>query len=308
MERNHFITVYPFCREPSIRCNPADSFPGSGPAVPFLVWAEPLWYNRIRPREADKGNTQQKKGANGMKVFAHRGASGYAPENTLEAFDLAAKMGAHGVELDVHICRSGELVVAHDETVERCSDGSGRIMDLSLKELKALRFNRTHPEYADARMPTLQEVFELLRSTGLAINIELKNSNIDYPELEKRTLELGAKEFSLDRIIFSSFNHYSMQRVKALAPEVCCGLLYDGTPVRPWAYAQALGMDALHPQFASVLVPGGECAGAQQAGIMVNPWTVNREEDLRAVFAEGADITITNYPDRALEILKEFQL
>ena len=275
--------------------------------VPFLVCAEPLWYNRIRPREADKGNTQQKKGANGMKVFAHRGASGYAPENTLEAFDLAAKMGAHGVELDVHICRSGELVVAHDETVERCSDGSGRIMDLSLKELKALRFNRTHPEYADARMPTLQEVFELLRPTGLAINIELKNSNIDYPELEKRTLELGAKEFSLDRIIFSSFNHYSMQRVKALAPEVCCGLLYDGTPVRPWAYAQALGMDALHPQFASVLVPGGECAGAHKAGILVNPWTVNREEDLRAVFAEGADITITNYPDRALEILKEFQ-
>ena len=99
-----------------------------------------------------------------------------------------------------------------------------------------------------------------------------------------------------------------MQRVKALAPEVCCGLLYDGTPVRPWAYAQALGMDALHPQFASVLVPGGECAGAHKAGIMVNPWTVNRDEDLRAVFAEGADITITNYPDRALEILKEFQL
>lgn len=242
-----------------------------------------------------------------MKVFAHRGASAYAPENTLEAFDLAVKMGAEGVELDVHICRSGELVVAHDETVDRCSDGSGRIMDLSLTELKSLHFNRTHPEYAEARIPTLQEVFDLLRPTGLAINIELKNSCIDYPELEERTLELIARAFPAERVLFSSFNHYSMQRVKALAPEQHCGLLYDATMVRPWAYAQALGMDALHPHFNEVLVPGGECAAAHKAGIQVNPWTVNTPEHLRGVFREGADIVITNYPDRALEIRKEFQ-
>ena len=121
-------------------------------------------------------------------IFGHRGASAYAPENTLEAFELAAKMGAHGVELDVHICRSGELVVTHDETVERVSEGEGRVADMTLSELKALHFNRTHPEYKDARIPTLQEVFRLLRPTGMRINIELKNSQIDYPELEKRVL------------------------------------------------------------------------------------------------------------------------
>ena len=99
------------------------------------------------------------------RIFGHRGASGYAPENTLESFDMAAKMGAHGVELDVHICRSGELVVTHDETVERVSDGEGWVKDLSLKELKALRFNRTHPEFRDARIPTLQEVFQLRMPT-----------------------------------------------------------------------------------------------------------------------------------------------
>ena len=87
------------------------------------------------------------------RIFAHRGASAYAPENTLEAFDLAAKMGADGVELDVHLCRSGEIVVAHDETVDRVSSGSGRIRELSLSELKSFVFNRTHPEYANARMP-----------------------------------------------------------------------------------------------------------------------------------------------------------
>ena len=93
-----------------------------------------------------------------MKVFAHRGASGYAPENTLEAFDLAAKMGAHGVELDVHICRSGELVVAHDETVERCSDGSGRIMDLSLKELGEMLDPPVGKSGINHRMRRLMEI------------------------------------------------------------------------------------------------------------------------------------------------------
>ena len=77
------------------------------------------------------------------KVYAHRGASGYAQENTLEAFRLAVDQGADGVELDVHLCRSGEIVVAHDESVGRVSDGTGRIMDMTLSELKALRFNKS---------------------------------------------------------------------------------------------------------------------------------------------------------------------
>ena len=236
-------------------------------------------------------------------VFAHRGASGTAPENTLEAFQLAASQGADGVELDVHLCRSGELVVAHDETVDRVSDGTGPIRDLSLKELKALRFNKTHPEYADARLPTLEEVFDLLLPTGLEINIELKNSWIDYPDLEKRVIDLAAKSFRLDRVWFSSFNHLSMVRVKEIDPSLRCGLLYEATMVRPWAYAVALGMDALHPHFSAVLTPGGICPPAHRAGIRVHPWTVNTEEDLRRVLAEGVDIVITNYPDRALSIL-----
>ena len=239
-----------------------------------------------------------------QKIFAHRGASGYAPENTLEAFALAADMGAHGVELDVHICRSGELVVTHDEWVNRVSDGTGWVKDLTLAELKALRFNRTHPEYENARIPTLEEVFQLLKPTGLEINIELKNSMIDYPELEKRSLEAARQAGMVDRVIFSSFNHYSMQRMKALCPEVRCGLLYDATLVRPWAYAVALGMDAIHPMFTEVVVPGGECAAAHRAGIAVHTWTVNEEEHMRRVLAEGADILITNYPDKALKLLR----
>lgn len=235
-------------------------------------------------------------------IYGHRGASGDAPENTLEAFDLAARAGADGVELDVHICRTGELVVAHDETVDRVSDGTGYIRDLSLSELKKLRFNRMHPEYENARLPLLTEVFRLLRPTGLRINIELKNSIIDYPDLERRVLEEAEKEFSLDRILFSSFNHHSMLRMKQLAPSVACGLLYEAVLVRPWEYARSLGMDAIHPHYAEVLLPGDECAFAHEAGIRVNTWTVNTPEAIEAVLREGADILITNYPAQALKI------
>ena len=237
-------------------------------------------------------------------IFGHRGASAYAPENTLEAFKMAADMGAHGVELDVHICRSGELVVTHDETVQRVSNGEGWVKDMSLSELKALYFNRTHPECKEARIPTLQEVFQLLKPTGLRINVELKNSMIDYPDLERKVIELAAKEGMLDRILFSSFNHYSMLRVKDIDSSLFCGLLYEATLVRPWAYAVAIGVDAIHPHYTEVITPGGNCPLAHKAGIQVNTWTVNTREVMQKTLEEGADILITNYPDVGLECLK----
>ncbi len=236
------------------------------------------------------------------RVYGHRGASGYAPENTLEAFELAARQGAHGIELDVHMSRDGELVVAHDETVDRVSDGTGRLRDLSLLELKRLRFNKTHPEYRDARIPTLGEVFELLDGFGIRINVELKNNLVDYPDMEKRCVELAARMGMTDRVIYSSFNHHSLVRVKAIDPSIYCGILYECAMVRPWEYAKALGMNALHPHFSELRVPG-ECDKAHALGLDVNPWTVNEEEHIRMTFDAGADWVITNYPDRALAVL-----
>ena len=235
-------------------------------------------------------------------VYGHRGASGYAPENTLEAFELAAKQGAYGVELDVHLSRDGELVVAHDETVERVSDGEGWIKDQTLRELKTLRFNKTHPEYADARMPTLAEVYALLKPYGLHVNVELKNSLIDYPNLERLCIELAARMGMTERVLYSSFNHHSLLRVKGIDPKLPCGLLYECSMVHPWEYAQKLQMNALHPHFSELQIPG-ECENAHALGLEVNPWTVNEEGDLRMVALAGADRIITNYPDRALRVL-----
>jgi glycerophosphoryl diester phosphodiesterase len=206
------------------------------------------------------------------------------------------------VELDVHCCRSGELVVAHDETVDRVSDGTGMIRDMTLSHLKALRFNRTHPEFKNARIPLLSEVFQLLRPSGLRINIELKNSIVDYPDLERKVLDAVGKDFDPDRVLFSSFNHHSMIRMKQLDSSVPCGLLYEGVFIRPWEYAARLGMDAIHPHWSEVLLPGGECASAHAAGIRVNTWTVNSSETIASVLKEGADILITNDPAYALKI------
>lgn len=241
-----------------------------------------------------------------QRIYGHRGASGYAPENTLEAFELAARMGADGVELDVHIARDGELVVAHDERVDRVADGSGLICEMTTPELKRLRFNRTHPEYEKATIPTLREVCELLKPTGLHINIELKNSYIPYEGLEERCVELIDQMGMRDRVLYSSFNHHSMCRMKAMDPSLRCGLLYEATMVRSWEYAHQLGADAIHPHFSELLVPD-EVEKAHALGMMVNVYTVNEERDIRFCLNAGADILIGNYPDRALRIRREIQ-
>ena len=111
-------------------------------------------------------------------VLGHRGASGYAPENTLEAFKLAMDMGADGFELDVHLSKDGELVVIHDETVDRTTDGTGFVGEMTLAQLKALDAWNHKEGYQGARIPTLAEVYDLIRDTDHIVNVEIKTDNI----------------------------------------------------------------------------------------------------------------------------------
>ena len=134
-------------------------------------------------------------------VWAHRGASGYAPENTMEAFEKAAEMKADGIELDVQMTKDGELVVIHDETIDRTSDGHGWVKDFTYAKLASHHFNKTHPEYQNARIPTLEEVYEWIKGTNLTLNVEIKTGEVFYPDIEERLLDLTARYGIEDKVI-----------------------------------------------------------------------------------------------------------
>lgn len=227
-------------------------------------------------------------------IWAHRGASADAPENTLPAFAAAVEQGADGIELDLQRTADGELVVIHDETIDRTSDGTGRVVDLTLDELRRCDFSNGMPGFGGTRIPTLREVFELLAPTPLVINVELKNSVELYPGMEAQVDQLVAEFSFADRVIYSSFNHYSLRTLRDANTPVPLGVLYAEGLVDPWVYATYLGVQAIHPPWEVLQVPGvvDEC---HARGISVNTWTVASEQAPRLA-SLGVDAIITNHP------------
>ena len=235
-------------------------------------------------------------------VWAHRGASGYAPENTLPAFQKAADLGADGVELDVQLTKDGEIVVCHDEQIDRTASAKGWIKDYTLEELKKMDFCCGQMAYEGVQIPTMQEVFDLLKPTGLTINIELKTGEIFYPGLERRIVGLTRENGWMDRVIFSSFNHYSIMEIQKLAPEAKTGFLYaDGTLDMP-EYGRDHHVNALHPALYNLQYPD-YMKKCREFGLDVNVWTVNRDEWLTMCCDFGVHAIITNYPDKARKII-----
>ena len=234
-------------------------------------------------------------------IWAHRGASAYAPENTMPAFMLADQMHAHAVELDVHLSRDGEVVVAHDEAVDRVSDGVGLIVENTLAELKKLSFNRTHPE-VKASLPTLEEVLSFLRGTQMSVNIELKTNVFLYEGIEEKTIALVERCGMKSRTIYSSFNHYTLMRLRQVEPSARIGLLYECGLVDPWKYANQLGANAIHPHFLALRAPG-VVAACEAHGVSVHPWTVDDGDRMRELAQLGVHAIITNKPDLAVEVL-----
>lgn len=240
------------------------------------------------------------------KIWAHRGASGYAPENTMEAFRLAAQMGADGVELDVQLTKDGQIVVIHDERIDRVSDGSGRVADYTLEELSGFNFNKTHPEYAAfCRIPTLREVLEELKDTGLTVNIELKTGTVFYEGIERKTVEL-VKELGYERrVLYSSFNHHSVLRVREYQPDARLAFLYSHELAGVANYARANGVHGVNPSVTGTLFEE-EMQECKRKNIEINVWTVNDREDMKRLMELGVNAVITNYPDMACEVRKEY--
>jgi len=234
-----------------------------------------------------------------MKIQAHRGASAYRPENTLEAFSLAIEQKADGFELDVHLSKDGHIVVAHDSKLERVSNGTGFIHDHTLDELKSLSFNKLFPDQPACRIPTLEEVYSLIKDTSITVNIELKTTEHLYPELAEKLIHIEREYTMSERVIYSSFNHYSLLEMKKLNPKAKIGLLYELGMVDPWVYANYVSASAIHPHYSVIYVFPKTVTKCHENDIMVNVWTVDNPKMLRFMNECGVDAVITNKPDVA---------
>lgn len=238
------------------------------------------------------------------QIWAHRGASGYAPENTLEAFALAIQMGADGVELDVQFTKDRQLVVLHDERIDRTSDNTGFVVDYTLEELKMMNFNNHHPEYPEVKIPTLREVLELIKPSGLVVNIELKTGINFYDGIEQAVISLVEEMGMQDRVIYSSFNHQSVMRVKRISSTAKTGFLYSNGIYNAVDYAKQYGVDALHPSVVNMQYEG-ILEASKDKQIKLHVWTVNSEDEMRTLINAEVDAIITNYPDVACRIRQE---
>ena len=237
-------------------------------------------------------------------LFAHRGHSAEAPENTLAAFKAAVGSGAAGVELDVQLSRDGHPMVIHDEHLERTTNGQGPVGALTRAELERLDAGGWFgPVYRGEPVPALETVLDLLAPTGLLVNVELKTLRVPYPGLVQAVVKLVRARGLEARVILSSFNHHSLVEAARLAPELERGaLLYAGL-VEPWHYARRAGFGALHVSFPTV--DETLAAGCWEAGVRLRAYVVDDPAVARRLRALRVDAIFTNAPRRLAAHLAE---
>lgn len=229
-------------------------------------------------------------------IFAHRGASLSAPENTLTSFRLALEQRANGIELDVHLTADQEVVVIHDADLSRTTNGQGLVHEHSLSELKQLDAGQGES------IPTLEEVFKLI-GNQLIINIELKSFTRSTKHLPERVLDLVQHYGLLDNVILSSFDPKLLSHSKHLNPQVRIGLLYpSGTPwqLLKGIFTPLLKPYSLHPHFSAVT--SHLLYLAKKRNRRVFAWTVNQPEDMKRLFELGIDGIITDDPQTAYQV------
>lgn len=240
------------------------------------------------------------------QVCGHRGASGYAPENTLAAFRLAKQMGATWIEFDVQLSADGVPIILHDDTLERTTNlrQPERPTALGLEELKKLDAGSWFGvEFSGEPIPTLDEVLSEFGET-LGLNIELKSRPGFEADngLEQKVADAVRRYNLQDKVLVSSFDPFRLMSLHRYAPEIRLGALYtDKTEQYPHNFdpikmAQSFGAVAIHPQYTLVnpeLVERGH-----EAGLQVNTWTVNETDDMERLIGLGLNLIITNYPDR----------
>lgn len=228
-----------------------------------------------------------------LLILGHRGASSLAPENTLPAFNLAAHSGAQ-IELDVQLSKDGQVVVIHDERLERTTNGKGFVGNHTLAELKQLDAGSWFSEkYAGTLIPTLDEVFTTLPNK-VSINIELKTNFIPYTGIEQKVIEIVKRHKAMSRVLISSFNWESLTIAHRLEAKLKLGLLFDNIQPQLWSKARLLNVYSIHP-LATLLSPDLVWQ-SHSWGYRVLPWVVNSRNRMLKLKAMGVDGFFTDCP------------
>jgi glycerophosphoryl diester phosphodiesterase len=239
-------------------------------------------------------------------IFAHRGASAHAPENTLAAFELALAQGADAIELDVKLSADGHAVVIHDGTVDRTTGAQGRVWEMPLADLRSLDAGSFFSErFSGEKIPTLEEVFDAVGRRTF-INVELTNYDTPRDHLVETVCSL-VKKFGLQkRVLFSSFHMSALSSARSYLPEIPRGLLatddWRGIWVRSFVFAFG-DYQALHPNVKDASPQ--QVQYAHRLGRRVHVWTVNAEADMRRLFKWGVDGIFTDDSPLALRVRGE---
>ncbi|MGO4822526.1 MULTISPECIES: glycerophosphodiester phosphodiesterase [unclassified Flavobacterium] len=224
-----------------------------------------------------------------MLKIGHRGARGHEPENTLIGFKKAIDLHVDRIELDVHLSADGEIMVIHDETVDRTTNAKGLVSEFSLPELKRFLINKEH------HIPTLTEVLNLI-DHKCDINIELKSFETADKVVDLIEKFVSEKKWNYNQFVVSSFDWNALQQVALSNSKIPIGVLTETDVDLALAFAKFIQAKSIHPYYH--LVSKGNVSKMQQEGFQVFPWTVNEIEDIKKIKTYNVNGIISDFPDR----------
>lgn len=240
------------------------------------------------------------------KIYAHRGSKGTRPENTLVSFQAAIDAGADGIETDVQLSKDGELIIMHDEKIDRTTNLTGKVVNLTLAELKkadaGIKFS---PDYQGEQIPTLKEVIELLKDNNFkgTFNLELKTNHIEYHGIEELVDKQMEQLPSDIHLLYSSFNPNSIRRMQKINPDAEFASLFQFKIKESRQLAKHHLITSLHPDVMWLR----ERHGLFWPKLLIRPWTVNSVKDMTYCFKKKYDAIFTDYPAKAIEVRKDIQ-
>lgn len=252
-------------------------------------------------------NAQQ--GIEGFTVLGHRGAKAHAPENTIISFEKGIELGATMLELDIHLSKDGEMVVIHDGTVDRTTDGTGYVHEKTLAELQALDASSWFDESLPVqRIPTLQEVIEATKGR-IYLNIEIKlggdkeSGRVAYTEIPAKLRDCLIENDMVDQVVVSSFHQPYITELKKILPEIRVALLHKKPVENLIEKALDEGWEAVHTH--TSLIDEDFVKAAHDEDIRVRAWNPNDAETMQKMIELGVDGIGTDYPEVLLELAKE---